>query len=64
MLHQVAQFCLRHFEATPYDPVLVPALSRCCTIFSGALGKELLLKGEWDGLVWGQAVWGLGIGVV
>jgi hypothetical protein len=47
-----------------YDPVLVPALSRCCTIFLGHWGKELLLKGEWDGFVWGQAVWGLGIGVV
>ena len=45
-----------------YDPVLVPALSRCCTIFLGHWGKELLLKGEWDGFVWGQAggKWGFG----
>jgi hypothetical protein len=30
-----------------YDPMLVPALSRCCSFFPGALGKELLQDGDW-----------------
>jgi hypothetical protein len=42
-----------------YDPVLVPALSRCCTIFLGALGKELLLKGNGMGL-FGDRLLGIG----